>query len=280
MRAWTPALCLALLSTPPAAAADDPDPNLAEGTVGSHGGLVRMVSGTTVGLLPGSARAGAGRHRIRIAQSEPLLPPPEGVGPRVIDRRSASPLGLVEGPPVAVGGGLQISVLDPDPSEPVAPAVEQAEEWSRWLDSVPDRVMPYVDPAREGQRKGLVLAVPDAAPEGTAEEVSVWLRAPGGLRRGGEPERIGAPRPGEDGIQRWDPCLVIGRIDGTGTAWFYLPEASCGLDPSPVWTPLREQSQGEFAAWVLDQIPSDQARSARKELKAMAKDETKREKEE
>ena len=107
----------------------------------------------------------------------------------------------------------------------------------------------------------------------------MWLRSPGGLRRTGDAERVGAPRPGDDALQRWDPCLLLGRLDAAGTAWFYLAEPSCGFDPAPVWTPLREQSQGEFEAWVVEQTPPKELRAVRKELKAMAREESKLEKE-
>ena len=46
-----------------------------------------------------------------------------------------------------------------------------------------------------------------------------------------------------------------------------------------MWTPLREQSQEEFADWVIEQTPAKEARKVRKELKIMARDETKLEKE-
>ena len=280
-------LCLRLivlcaLFLPVAAVAQDApaDPNSAQGTVGSHGGLVRLPGGIAVGLLPGSAREGAGWHLLRVDLVDPLLPPPEGVGPRAIDRRALGPLGLVEGPPVSVSKAVRITLSAPDPAAAVGTGMEEAAAWDSWLAGVPDRVMPWVDPSREGQRKGLLLAIPDAGPAGTDEEVDVWLRSPGGLRRTIDVDRPGAPRPGEDGVQSWDPCLFIGRLDASGTAWFYLPTTACGLDEASAWTPLREQSQEEFAEWVLDQLPAKEQKAARKELRALAKEEIKRQKEE
>jgi hypothetical protein len=186
---------------------------------------------------------------------------------------------MVEGPPVSIGGGFRIRLLEPDPTGDVGTGMAGAEEWNSWLEAVPDDLMPWVDPAYADQRKGFLVAVPNAAPAGTDERVSVWLRSPGGLRRSGDVEKIGAPRPGDDGIQRWDPCLQLGRLDTSGTAWFYLEGANCGLDEAPVWTPLREQSQEEFAAWVVEQTPPKEVRKVRKELKLMARDEAKLEKE-
>lgn len=275
MRLAVPALCLLLVA--PLAQAE-PDPDHAETTVSSHGGLVQLPGGVAVGLLPGSARKGAGWHMLRLDRAEPLMPPSEGVGPRPIDRRASSPLGMVEGPAVSVGSGFRIQLAAPDPTGSVATGMVDAEQWNAWLSSVPERVMPYVEPHREGQREGLLVAVPHAGPDGSAEEVDVWLRSPGGIRRLGETDRVGAPRPGEEGIRSWDPCLVIGRLDAEGTAWFYLPQTSCGLDEAPVWTPLREQSQEEFATWVEEQTPPRELKAVRKELKALAKDELKREK--
>lgn len=265
---------------PAAAPEGDPDyPGFAEATVGSHGGLVQLPNGMTVGLLPGSARDGVGWHLLHMQLAEPLLPSPEGVGPRAIDRRSSTPLGMVEGPAQPISPGFQLRLLDPDPAGDVGTGMVDAEGWNSWLESVPDDLMPWLDPAYTDQRKGFLVAVPDAGPPGTDERVSVWLRSPGGLRRTGDVERVGAPRPGDDAVLRWDPCLLLGRLDAAGTAWFYLAESSCGFDATPVWTPLREQSQKEFADWVLDQTPPKEAGKLRKELKTMARDETKREKE-
>jgi len=231
------------------------------------------------GLLPGSARDGVGWHLLHLEAADPLMPHPDGVGPRAIDRRSNTPLGMVEGPPVSISAGFRLRLLEPDPTGTVGTGMVAPEEWNTWLSAVPGDLMPWLDPAYADQRKGFLVAVPAAAPAGTDERVSVWLVSPGGLRRSGDVDRIGAPRPGDDGIQRWDPCLLLGRLDASGTAWFYLEAASCGLDPTPVWTPLREQSQEEFADWVIEQTPAKEARKVRKELKIMARDETKLEKE-
>ena len=109
----------AAAETPPAEAEEpavaEPDPGAAQANVGSHGGLIRLPGGTEAGLLPGSARDGVGWHLVRLESAEALLPNPEGVGPRPIDRRSGTPLGMVEGPPLALGAGFRLRLLEPDP---------------------------------------------------------------------------------------------------------------------------------------------------------------------
>jgi hypothetical protein len=257
-----------------AVAPDAEGGQVVEANVGRGGGVARLPAGVSCALLPGSAAEEPGWHRLRLEIAEPLLPQPEAVGTRPIDRRSSGPLGQVEGPPVVLGSGLRLRLVDPDPSEEIGTGMVDPDDWPPWLASVPDDLMPLLPPEQAALRKGFLVVVPGASPEGVKERLSTWLYSPGGMRR--QPARPGAKQ-GE--LEAWDPCLKLGRIDAVGAAWFYLPELTCGLEEDPVWTPLREQSQQEFAAWVLEQSPAEQNKELRRELKQMARDEVKAEKE-
>ena len=256
---------------PPAVEPDQPE--AVEANVGRGGGLVRLPDGPVAALLPGSAGLEPGWHRLRLEVAEALLPQPEAVGTRPIDRRSSGPLGQVEGPPVTLSSGLRLRLVNPDPTEEVRAGMIDVDDWRPWLASVPADLMPLLPPEQEASRQGLLVAVPQAAPAGSKERLSAWLYSPGGMRR--QPTPPGG-RAGE--VEAWDPCLKLGRIDEQGTAWFFLAGLTCGLEEDPVWTPLREQTQQEFADWVIEQSPPEQHRELRRELKQMARDEVKLEK--
>lgn len=259
-----------LADEPPAG---DSEPAAIEANMGRGGGLVRLPSGVAAALLPGSAAEDPGWHRLRLETAVPMLPLPEAVGTRPIDRRSSGPLGQVEGPPVPLTPGLRLRLVAPDPADEVGAGMIDPDAWPAWLESVPADLMPYLAPEQVAARQGFLIAVPDAAPDGSKERVSTWLYSPGGMRR------VAAPGRSEDAVEAWDPCLRLGRLDDQGTAWFFLSEPGCGLQEATVWTPLREQSQQEFADWVLEKSPPEQHRELRRELKQMARDEAKLERE-
>jgi hypothetical protein len=241
--------------------------------LGADGGIVRLAGGFEAILMPGTARQDGGRHRVRLEPGDPRLPPSKGVGPRPIDRRSNTPLGPVEGPPVAVGPGFRIHIGPADAGAAAGTGAVDAETLALRRAAMPERVMPYWEPAREVAREGVLIMIPDAAPKGKRERLSAWLWTGGGMRRAAERGRsrdLGQ-------AQVWDPCFKLGRLDEAGNAWFYLDVTTCGLDETPFWTPLREQSQKEFAAWVLERTPDEQVGAIRRELKRMARAEKKEE---
>ena len=242
-----------------------------EANIGANGGLVE-VDGVQVGMLAASAAVEPGWHRLRVEAVEPRLPIHEGVGPRPIDRRSSAPLGPVEGPPVQLGPGLKIGFAEPDPTQEVGTGMIDSAEWPLWSISAPEDLMPYLEPAQASSRQGFLLRIADAAPPGTKERVSTWLFSPGGMAR------VPSGPGGEEEVKAWDPCLMLGRLDAEGAAWFYLPELTCGLNDDPVWTPLREQSHGEFTDWVLEQATQAEKAELKRELKQIGRDEAKAEK--
>lgn len=254
-------------------AQDAPVEETAAANLGSSGGVVRLTSGAEVALLPASGALEPGWHRLQVETAASQLPLHEAVGSRPIDRRSSGPLGQVEGPPVPLGPGLRLNLIDPEPSEEVGTGAVDAADWRPWLDAVPADLMPYLPPEQEATRQGFLIRLPGAGPSGTKERVSTWLYSPGGMRR------TPARGSGEDVIEAWDPCLKLGRLDDAGNAWFYLSELTCGLAEGAAWTPLREQSQKEFDDWVLQETPQDQHRDIKAELRRMARDEAKLERE-
>lgn len=264
---------LALAPHPHAHAQPAGELQASEANVGRGGGLVRLPDGTSAALLPGSAAQDPGWHRLHLETAAARMPRAEAVGTRPIDRRASGPLGQVEGPPVALGPGLKLRFVDPDPAEEIAAGMIDADDWPGWLASVPEDLMTWLPPEQAAARPGFLIAVPNAAPEGSKERLSTWLYSPGGMKRREGPGRA------DEAMEAWDPCLRLGRMDAAGTAWFYLSEIGCGLEEDPVWTPLREQSQQEFSDWVLQESPEAQHRGLKRELKQMARDESKAERE-